>query len=123
MSERLTHLDEKGRARMVDVADKPVTRRTCVARGEVRMDSATLARIAEGSMPKGDVLAIYSPNLPEYAVAFHAVASIGGIVTTANPMFTGTITGIQNGDNITANYTSAATPTTIAESATLNAGQ
>ena len=57
MSDRLTHLDEQGRARMVDVADKPVTRRSCVARGEVRMDSATLARIAEGSMPKGDVLA------------------------------------------------------------------
>jgi acyl-CoA synthetase (AMP-forming)/AMP-acid ligase II len=37
---------------------------------------------------KGDVLAIYSPNLPEYAVAFHAVALLGGIVTTINPAFT-----------------------------------
>ncbi len=42
---------------MVDVADKSVTRRVCVARGEVRMAPETLARIAEGSLPKGDVLA------------------------------------------------------------------
>jgi acyl-CoA synthetase (AMP-forming)/AMP-acid ligase II len=37
---------------------------------------------------KGDVFAIYSPNLPEYAIAFHAVASLGGIVTTMNPLYT-----------------------------------
>ena len=37
---------------------------------------------------KGDVFAIYSPNLPEYAIVFHAVASLGGIVTTVNPLYT-----------------------------------
>src|SRR5215813_12548545 len=37
---------------------------------------------------KGDVLAIYSPNLPEYAVVFNAVASLGGITTTVNPLYT-----------------------------------
>jgi acyl-CoA synthetase (AMP-forming)/AMP-acid ligase II len=37
---------------------------------------------------KGDVFAIYSPNLPEYAVALHAVATLGGIATTANPQST-----------------------------------
>ncbi|WP_238361135.1 AMP-binding protein [Iningainema tapete] len=37
---------------------------------------------------KGDVLAIYSPNLPEYAIAFHAVATLGGIITTVNPSYT-----------------------------------
>ncbi len=37
---------------------------------------------------KGDVFAIYSPNLPEYAVAFHAVSLLGGIVTTINPAYT-----------------------------------
>lgn len=42
---------------MVSVADKPVTRRVCVARGEVRMAPATLRRIAAGDVPKGDVLA------------------------------------------------------------------
>jgi cyclic pyranopterin phosphate synthase len=56
MSE-LSHLDARGRARMVDVADKPLTRRVCVARGAVRMAPETLARIAEGRIEKGDVLA------------------------------------------------------------------
>jgi acyl-CoA synthetase (AMP-forming)/AMP-acid ligase II len=37
---------------------------------------------------KGDVLAIYSPNVPEYATVFYAVASLGGTVTTANPLYT-----------------------------------
>jgi len=55
-NDALSHVDEKGRARMVSVADKAVTHRTCVARGEVRMAAETLARIAEGQIPKGDVL-------------------------------------------------------------------
>jgi cyclic pyranopterin phosphate synthase len=55
---RLTHLDEHGRARMVDVGEKPITRRECVARGAVRMARETLAAIAEGRTPKGDVLAV-----------------------------------------------------------------
>jgi len=53
----LTHLDEHGRARMVDVGEKQVTERICVARGEVRMAAETLERIADGEIPKGDVLA------------------------------------------------------------------
>lgn len=53
----LTHLDAQGRARMVDVGAKPITRRVCVARGAVRMQPATLARIVEGRIAKGDVLA------------------------------------------------------------------
>jgi cyclic pyranopterin phosphate synthase len=53
----LSHLDAQGRARMVDVADKPLTRRVCVARGAVRMARETLARISEGRIEKGDVLA------------------------------------------------------------------
>ncbi|HJO21956.1 MAG: cyclic pyranopterin monophosphate synthase MoaC [Myxococcota bacterium] len=57
MPERLTHLDSEGRARMVDVGEKSVTHRVCVARGQVRMAGETLARIAEGRIPKGDVLA------------------------------------------------------------------
>jgi acyl-CoA synthetase (AMP-forming)/AMP-acid ligase II len=39
-------------------------------------------------LAKGDVLAIFSPNLPEYAIAFHAVSLIGGVVTTVNPLYT-----------------------------------
>lgn len=56
-SDELTHLDERGRARMVDVGEKPVTLRECVARGELRMQPGTLERIVEGRLPKGDVLA------------------------------------------------------------------
>jgi cyclic pyranopterin phosphate synthase len=57
MSGELSHLDARGRARMVDVGEKPVTQRVCVARGEVRMAPETLARIAEGRVAKGDALA------------------------------------------------------------------
>ncbi len=55
---RLTHLDRRGRARMVDVSQKAVTTREAVARGEVTMRPATLAQIAAGRVPKGDVLAV-----------------------------------------------------------------
>jgi acyl-CoA synthetase (AMP-forming)/AMP-acid ligase II len=43
--------------------------------------------IARG-FKKGDVFAIYSPNIPEYGIVFHAVSLIGGIVTTVNPLYT-----------------------------------
>lgn len=55
---RLTHLDEQGSARMVDVADKPVTHRRAVAEAIVRMRPETLAMIVEGRAPKGDVFAV-----------------------------------------------------------------
>src|SRR5574341_656817 len=55
---RLTHLDRRGRARMVDVSAKAVTRREAVARGEVAMRAETLALIAAGALPKGDVLGV-----------------------------------------------------------------
>lgn len=54
----LTHFDESGRARMVDVGGKPDTLRDAVAAGVVRMRSQTLALIREGRMAKGDVLAV-----------------------------------------------------------------
>lgn len=53
----LTHLDPRGRARMVDVGGKDVTEREAVARGEVHMRPETLATLLAGSAPKGDVLA------------------------------------------------------------------
>jgi len=53
----LTHLDEEGRATMVDVGAKPDTERVAVARGEVLMRPETLRLISEGGLPKGDVLA------------------------------------------------------------------
>ena len=54
----LTHFNEQGRARMVDVTGKAVTHRTAVAAGEVHMAPDTLERIKSGTMKKGDVLAV-----------------------------------------------------------------
>jgi cyclic pyranopterin phosphate synthase len=54
----LTHLDEEGRVRMVDVGDKPDTERVAIARGEVTMRPETLRLIADKGVPKGDVLAV-----------------------------------------------------------------
>jgi len=53
---KLTHLDAGGAAHMVDVSDKPVTSRTAVAEGSVRMQPGTLALIRAGDAKKGDVL-------------------------------------------------------------------
>lgn len=49
---------------------------------------ATAAGLAAKGFKKGDVFAIYSPNIPEYAIVFNAVASSGGINTTINPLYT-----------------------------------
>lgn len=54
----LTHFDAQGNARMVDVADKAVTRRTATACGTITMQAATFASIAEGSAKKGDVIGV-----------------------------------------------------------------
>src|ERR1700720_4779402 len=57
VSPRLTHLDARGRIRMVDVGEKQVTRREAIARGEVRMAPATLDAIVGGKLKKGEALA------------------------------------------------------------------
>ena len=54
----LTHLDERGRARMVGVGHKPVQARRAVAEGVVRMSPDAARRIVEGTVPKGDVGAV-----------------------------------------------------------------
>jgi cyclic pyranopterin phosphate synthase len=58
VSSELTHLDESGRARMVDVGDKPPTERRAVARAIVRVSSQTARKVADGDAPKGDVLGV-----------------------------------------------------------------
>lgn len=58
MSGGLTHLDEQGRARMVDVGDKPETRRTATAEGLVRMSAEAFRLVADGQVKKGDVLTL-----------------------------------------------------------------
>ena len=55
---RLTHIDDAGRARMVDVSDKPATAREAVASGQVRMAPETLALALGGGGKKGDVRAV-----------------------------------------------------------------
>ncbi|HEX3030600.1 MAG TPA: cyclic pyranopterin monophosphate synthase MoaC [Clostridia bacterium] len=52
----LTHIDENGNARMVDVSGKNITLREAVATGRVYMKPGTLKMVAEGNLPKGDVL-------------------------------------------------------------------
>jgi cyclic pyranopterin phosphate synthase len=58
MTEKLTHFDERGSARMVDVSGKPETHRLAVAAGRIRMQPETLERIRSGEASKGDVLAV-----------------------------------------------------------------
>lgn len=53
--------------------------------GAIRLVASSLSK---RGFSKGDVFAIYSPNLPEYAIAFHAVSLVGGINTTINPLYT-----------------------------------
>ncbi len=55
---RLTHLDDHGRAHMVDVGAKPITERVAVAKGEVHMQPHTFELLRQGALKKGDVLTV-----------------------------------------------------------------
>ena len=55
---KLTHIDAKGNAVMVDVGKKPMSARTATAKGSIYMQAATLKRIMQGGVKKGDVLAV-----------------------------------------------------------------
>ena len=55
---KLSHLDAKGKARMVDVGDKPVTAREALARGEITMSATALRLIRKGAIAKGDPLQV-----------------------------------------------------------------
>ncbi len=76
----LTHLDERGHARMVDVAEKAITRRTATASCEVIMEPTTARRLADGALPKGDALPVAriagiqaAKRTPELIPLCHAV--------------------------------------------------
>lgn len=58
MSQELSHVDESGQVRMVDVGHKPPTERLAIAKGEIVMHSETLELIQKGLMKKGDVLSV-----------------------------------------------------------------
>ena len=64
----LSHLDESGRARMVDVGDKPESRRTAVAEGQVRMSREAYDLVAAHAVAKGDVLAVAEEDVGERSV-------------------------------------------------------
>jgi len=89
----LSHLDERGRARMVDVGAKDVTEREAVARGAVRMAAATRVMLLEGRAPKGDVLATAriagiqaAKRTPELIPLCHHIALTGaGVTFEADP--------------------------------------
>jgi cyclic pyranopterin monophosphate synthase len=55
---KLSHVDEQGRARMVDVSSKPESHRTAVAEGTIRMSAEAFELVAERAIAKGDVLAM-----------------------------------------------------------------
>jgi len=71
-SKTLTHVDEAGRARMIDVSAKAVTRRQAEAEGHIRMAGATLQAVRESTVHKGDVLAVAR------------LAAVGGAKRTAD---------------------------------------
>lgn len=80
----LTHFSDSGRARMVDVSDKPETARTAIASGILRMQMATLIRIRERKIAKGDVLTVAdvaavmaAKRTPDLIPMCHAIALSG----------------------------------------------
>ena len=77
---RLTHLDERGRARMVEVGSKPESTREAVASGRVVMKPATAKLIAAGGVPKGDVLAVAR------VAALQAVKRTAELVPLCHPL-------------------------------------
>lgn len=58
MTSRLSHVDDEGRARMVDVGAKPVTRRAAIAEGKIRMSKEAFALVKANRIAKGDVLRV-----------------------------------------------------------------
>ena len=83
----LSHLDARGRARMVDVSGKAETERVAIASGRVRMQPGTLAMLVEGRAPKGDVMAVArvagiaaAKRVPELIPLCHPVRTTGAEV-------------------------------------------
>ena len=77
---KLTHVDESGAARMVDVTRKPISRRAATAQGEVRMAASTVARIRDNQMAKGDVLAVAR------VAGVQAAKQCGGLIPLCHPL-------------------------------------
>ena len=80
MSDALTHFDESGAARMVDVADKPVTRRTATAEAVVRCEPGTLDLILAGDGAKGDVRQVAR------VAGIQAAKNTGALIPLCHPL-------------------------------------
>ena len=76
----LSHFDEHGHARMVDVGGKPVSERLAVAEGWIAMEAATLARIRAGDVAKGDVLGVAR------IAAIQAAKQTGQLIPLCHPL-------------------------------------
>ena len=95
----LTHLDERGAARMVDVGGKDVTERTAVATCHVELAPATAALLADGTLPKGDAIALArvagiqaAKRTPDLIPLCHQVALTGATVDLAVDRDSGVVT-------------------------------
>jgi len=98
---RLSHVDEHGNARMVDVSAKDVTSREATASGRVVMQPSTLAMIVEGRAPKGDVLAtariagIMAAKRTHELIPLCHPLPVSGVVVDLTPSETGDAIEIQ----------------------------
>jgi cyclic pyranopterin monophosphate synthase len=84
---RLTHVDERGQARMVDVSGKAVTVRSATARGRVLLSAGAVAALRDGTVPKGDALAVAriaglqaAKRTPDLVPLAHPIAVHGVVV-------------------------------------------
>ena len=76
-----------------DYGDKPALIDGATGAAYTHAQAARAIRAAAGGLAargiaKGDVVALYAPNAPDYAIAFHAVAALGAVCTTINPIYT-----------------------------------
>ena len=79
-SKKLTHLDESGRAKMVDVTDKAVTKRVAVAEGTISIQPETLSLILQKNIPKGDVFSVAR------IAGISAAKRTGGLIPLCHPL-------------------------------------
>src|SRR3954469_15454154 len=76
-----------------EYGDKPALVDSATGDAYTHAQAAQAIRAAAGGLAargiaKGDVVALYAPNAPDYVIAFHAVAALGAVVTTINPIYT-----------------------------------
>ena len=100
----LTHLDETGAARMVDVSAKPDTQRRAVAEGRIAMSSTAAAAIRDGAVAKGDVLAVAR------VAGIMAAKRTGDLIPLCHPLPITSVTIDLNADDT--GFTATATVTT-----------